>query len=183
MSQKYKEFCEQYTIPSCTRTCTPARHDKESDSNEPPTKRKKDADKSSVFAVSFYHYLLGHVNHTNADATVIRWQPKELLHKLLGATVINSTKTFETQLNTSRQRCDDDLIDSGVLVYSNIPNMTTIITQALTKKLQLCYFSTVSTYAENQTAISISCFTPLTLAGWSLEALELEDVNIDKRLD
>ena len=71
----------------------------------------------------------------------VMWQPKELLHKLLGATVTNPAKTFEIQLNISCQRWDNDLIDSHVQVYTNILNVTTIITQALTKKLQLCDFS------------------------------------------
>ena len=83
MAAKYKDVCAQYTSPSSARTCALVRQDKDYNSDAPQKKRKKEPDKSNVFATTFYHHHLGHVNQTNTDATVVVWQLRELLHKVL----------------------------------------------------------------------------------------------------
>ena len=111
------------------------------------------------------------------------WQPKELLYKVLGDIVYNLAKAFEAQLDAIRQWWGDDLIDTGFLVYINVPSVAAIITWALTKKLQLCDFSTNVPYAESPTLISIACFTLNSSAARAQEISELEYVNMDKHLE
>ena len=100
---KYSEVLKQYT--STTRSEAPTHQDRdaEDDSNVPQAKRSKAVASTASFRETFYHFLLGKLTSTNTNDILV-WQPKEHLHKVLGATITAAIGIFDTQLTLSCQQ-------------------------------------------------------------------------------
>ena len=99
----------------------------EDNSDKPQTKRPKVAATTGTFAATFYCFLLGKLASTTEDDILV-WQPKEDLHKVLGATTTTAGGVFDTQQTVGRQQWDNGLMSTLSMIYQHVPIHTTIIT-------------------------------------------------------